>query len=204
MSKKILVMLFLVMLIRAVQASEIKAMVGPNWSKYLFSSEIDSLARQQKTGYGIGLGWALALSRKMKLEVNALFNEKGANAALEYSPGKTIPGLYKNTSISFPFLYKYQFQEKASPYVALGPEIVFILSHYLQFPTDGEKLDISDNTRKNVLAINFVLGYEYPLGQWSLFAEIRYNRWLSNFLTGSEASVKSESVAIMLGGVYHL
>jgi hypothetical protein len=63
---------------------------------------------------------------------------------------------------------------------------------------------LADSTRKIVLAINFVLGYEYPLGQWGLFAEFRYNRWLSNFLTGSEASVKSESVAIMLGGVYHL
>jgi len=204
MSKKFLIMFFLLILIQVVQASEIKAMVGPNWNKYLFSSEIDSLARQQKTGFGIGLGWALALNRKMKLEANALFNEKGANAALEYSPEKTIPVLYKNTSISFPFFYKYQFQENASPYVALGPEFVFILSHHLQFLTNGEKLDLSDNTRKNVLAFNFVLGYEYPLGRWGLFVEIRYHRWLSNFLIGSGASVKSESITIMLGGVYHL
>jgi len=196
--------LFFFLLSLAAQAGEIKAMIGPNWNKYLFSSEIDTLNRQQKTGVGIGLGWAMALNQKMKLEVNALLSRKGAKAFLEYLPGKTVPGIYKNTSLAFPVLFKYQLKEKATPYAALGPEFVFILSHHLLFPDGGDSVDLSDNTRKFVMAFNFLLGYEYPAGQWRLFAEIRYNRWLGNFLTGAEAAVKSESVAIMLGGVYHL
>jgi len=204
MNNKISAALFLFMLSLALQAGEVKAMIGPNWSKYLFSSEIDALNRQQKTGFGIGLGWATPLNRKMKLEVNALLSGKGAKVALVSSPGKSIPGVYKNTSIAFPVLFKYQLKEKATPYAALGPEIVFILSHHLHFPEGGNSVDISYNTRKFIIAFNVLLGYEYPVGQWSLFAEIRYNRWLGNFLTHADAAVKSESMAIMLGGVYHL
>jgi hypothetical protein len=86
----------------------------------------------------------------------------------------------------------------------LGPEFVFILSHHLHFPEGGNSVDISDNTRKFIVAFNVLLGYEYPIGQWSLFAEIRYNRWLGNFLTPADAAVKSESMAIMLGCIYYL
>jgi hypothetical protein len=204
MNKKILAALFLFLLALAAAASEIKAMIGPNWNKYLFSSEISSLNRQQKTGFNIGLGWAFALNQKMKLEVNALYGEKGAKASLEYAPGKTIPGIYKNTAISFPIFFKYQLKEKASPYAALGPEFVFIVSHYLRISASEDNIDLSDNTKKFVLAFNVLLGYEWPIGAWGLFAEIRYNRWLSNFLIDPEATLKSESVAIMLGGVYYL
>ena len=158
MKNKIMAALFLFLLSRAAQAGEIRVMVGPNWSKYLFSSEIDYLNRQQKSGFGIGLGWAMAVNRNMKLEVNALFGEKGAKASLEYSPGKTVPGIYKNASISFPFLFKYQLKEKATPYAALGPELVFIVSHHLRLPESGDTINIADNTRKIVLAFNCSAG----------------------------------------------
>jgi hypothetical protein len=204
MKNKIMAALFLFLLSRAAQAGEIRAMVGPNWSKYLFSSEIDYLNRQQKSGFGIGLGWALAVNRNMKLEVDALFGEKGAKASLEYSPGKTVPGIYKNASISFPFLFKYRLSEKATPYAALGPELVIIVSHHLRLPESGDNINIADNTRKVILAYTVLLGYEWPVGTLSLFAEIRYDRWLGNFWLDPRASVKSESVAIMLGGVYRL
>ena len=62
MKNKIMAVLFLLLLTRAAPASEIRAMVGPNWSKYLFSSEIDYLNRQQKSGFGVGLGWAMAVN----------------------------------------------------------------------------------------------------------------------------------------------
>jgi hypothetical protein len=204
MNNKIKAAFFVCLISLAAQASEIRIMAGPNLSKYLFSDEINNLNRRQKVGFGMGLGWAYPINQKMKLEVNALYSERGAKAFLEYAPGKTVPGIYTNTSIAFPFLFKYQLKEKASPYAALGPELVFVVSHHLRLPESGNNVNISDNTRNIVLAFNFLLGYEWPVGAWSLFAEIRYDRWLSSFLKGSAASVKSESVAIMLGGAYHL
>lgn len=204
MNNKMQAALLFLLLAKAAEAGEIRAMAGPNWSKYLFSGEINDLNRQQKTGFAFGLGWAYTLNQKLKLEVNALFSERGAKTFLEFTPGKMVAGTYINTSIAFPFLFKYQLKEKATPYAALGPELVFILAHHLRLPESGDNINIADNTRKFVIAFNLLLGYEWPVGAWNLFAEIRYDRWLGNFLRDPRASVKSESVTIMLGGVYHL
>ena len=62
------------------------------------------------------------------------------------------------------------------------PNLCFIISHHLKFPENEDDLDLLDNTKKFILAFNALLGYELPIGQWGLFAEIRYNRWLGNFL----------------------
>jgi opacity protein-like surface antigen len=204
MKNKTATALFIFMLSQAAPASEIKAMLGLNSGKYIFSSEINSLNRQQKTGFGIGLGWAFKLKRNMKLEINALYSQKGAKASIAYTPDKTVSGFYKNTSIGLPVFFKYQFKEKASPYIALGPEFVFVFSHNFIIPESGDDLDLIDNTKKFILAFNATLGYEWPIGQWGLFAEVRYSRWLSNFLIDPEITAKSESFTFLLGGVYYL
>lgn len=195
---------FLLLLTQIASASEIKAMIGMNWNKYLFSGEINSLNHQQKTGFDIGAGWAFNLNQKMKLEINALYCQKGAKASIEYAPDNTVSGFYKNTTIGFPILLKYQFKDKISPYIALGPEFVFIVSHHFKIPASKDDYDLFANTKKFILAFNALLGYEWPIGQWGLFTEIRYNRWLGNFLIDPEATVKSESFTFLLGGVYYL
>jgi hypothetical protein len=204
MNNKIAATLFLSFLAQAAPASEIKAMIGMNSSKYLFSNEINSFKLQQKTGFGVGLGWAFNLNQKIKLEINVLYSQKGAKASIAYTPDKAVSGFYKNTTIGFPFFFKYQFKDKASPYAAMGPEFVFIVAHHFKIPESGDDLDLLDNTKKFILAFNALLGYEWPIGQWGLFAEVRYSRWLSNFLNYPEATVKSESFTFLLGGVYYL
>lgn len=204
MKNKIAAAFFLLLLAQAASASEIKAMIGMNFNKYLFSSEINSLNHQQKTGFGVGLGWAFNLNQNMKLEINALYSQKGAKTSITYAPDNIVSGIYKNSTLGFPFLFKYQFMDKASPYVALGPEFVFITSHHLIFPESEEDFDLRGNTKTFVLAFNALLGYEWPIGQWGLFAEVRYSRWLSNFLIDPAATVRSESFTFLLGGVYYL
>jgi hypothetical protein len=49
-----------------------------------------------------------------------------------------------------------------------------------------------------------LLGYELPLNHWRLLAEVRYNRWLGNFLSDPEATAKTETVALVLGAAYTL
>jgi opacity protein-like surface antigen len=204
MSKKILQMLLLVFLGRMAMANEVKFLIGMNSSKYLFSSEISSLNRQQKTGLATGLGWSMDIKTKLKFEINLLYSQKGAKVELPFATDKSVSGIYKNSSLSLPLFLKYQLNDKASPYAALGPEFVFILSHQLQIPASGGDFPLLDNTRKFVFAFNVLLGYEWPIGQWGFFAEVRYNRWLSNFWVDGQGSVKSEAVAILLGGIYYL
>jgi len=194
----------LLLLARSAPAGEIKALLGVHASKYLFSSEITSLSRQQKSGLDFGLGYAFAIGPKMMLEADVLYSEKGAKAGLMYAPGSQVPGIYRNTSIGIPLLFKYKLTPGASPYAALGPEFVFILSHHLELTDSGTNIDIYDNTKKFVLAFNVLLGYELPLDQWRLLAEVRYNRWLGDFLSDPGAAAKTESVALVLGAAYSL
>ena len=151
-------------------------------------------------GLAIGMGYALAINPNMMVEIHAIFNEKGAKTELAYAPGKTASGTYSNRAISLPLFFMYHFKEGATPYAGLGPEFSFILAHKLTIPEYDESFDITDNTNKFIVAFNVALGYELPLGQWGLFAEVRYNRGISNLLISPDASVKSESVSFRSGG----
>jgi hypothetical protein len=200
--RKTILFLLLLLPARLAVAGEFKTLLGIHSNKYLFSSEFTSLNRQQKSGLAFGLGYAMEIAPKMKLEAQALYSEKGARASLADMPGKTVPGPYSNTAITVPVFFSYRFREGDSPYVALGPEFNFILSHELAIPEYSEILDIADNTNKLIFALNAALGYELPLGRWGLFAELRYNRWLSDLLKSPDAAVKSESVSFLIGGIY--
>jgi opacity protein-like surface antigen len=203
MKKTMIGLILTLLLAQAVPANEIKAMLGFQASKYLFSSEITSLNRQQKTGLAFGLGYAFEINPKMMLEAHVIYSGKGAKTELEYAPGKTVPATYSNQALSFPLFFTYRLKEGATPYAAVGPEFNFILAHKLTIEQD-ESINISDSTNKFILGVNVALGYELPSGQWGLFAEIRYNRWLSDLLKNPDAAVKSESVSLVLGGIYYL
>ena len=204
MNRKLSAVLFFFLMARTIQASEIRAMFGMNLSKYLFADSNDSLNRQQKTGLDFGLGWAFNLNVNIKLEVNAMYSQGGTKASIAYTPDSLVSGFYRNTSLTFPIFLKYGFKTKASPYIAAGPEFIFLLSHHLLFPEIEEDFDLSDNTKKFILAFVAMLGYELPFGKWSLTAELRYSRWLSNFLNDPQTAARSESFALLLGGVYYL
>lgn len=204
MRRKLVAALFIFLFAQAIRANEIKAMAGINFSKYLFSGPIDSLNRQQKTGCDFGFGCIFDINVNLKLEINAFYSQRGAKVSIAYTPDTTVSGYYKNITINFPLFFKYQFTDKASPYIALGPEFIFVTAHHLIFPESGDVLDLIDNTKKFILALDAVLGYEWPLGQWGLSAEIRYSRRLGNLLIHPEAKVGSESVTFLLGGVYYL
>jgi opacity protein-like surface antigen len=203
MKNAMITVLLTLLLAQAAPANEVKAMLGIQASKYLFSSEITNLNRQQKTGLAFGLGYAFAINPKMTLEAHAAFMAKGSRASLEFAPGETASVTYSNQVLALPLFFEYRLKEGATPYAAIGPEFNFILAHRL-VPEHGESIDIADNTNKFIFAINVALGYELPCGQWGLFAEVRYNRWLSDLMKGPDASVKGESVSILLGGIYYL
>ena len=204
MKKIISATFFTIILFQSMWASDFKAMLGLNSSKYVFSSSTQSLEQQQKSGMAFGLGWAFVIAPKMKLEIEAVYGQKGAKVAITNAPAETVSGIYKNTSIGLPIFFKYQFKENASPYFAFGPEFGLITSHHLIFPESKVNYDLSSTTKKLIIAFNASLGYEIPFDKWGLFAEVRYNRWLSNFLDDPVATMKSESFVFLIGGIYYL
>lgn len=182
----------------------IKAILGLHNSKYLFPIDAYTLERQGATGLGFGVGYALDLAPKFQLEAHVLYGAKGAKAALAYAPDGKTEATYRNTALSLPLFISCRFRPQATPYVALGPEINLLLSHELSIPEYPEPFDLGDATRKLVFAFNAAAGYELPLGRWGLFAEIRYNRWVSDLLKGAEAAVHVEAVSFLVGGIYYL
>lgn len=204
MKTKIVAALFLLLLARQASADGIKGILGLNFSKYLFSAEFTGLNRQQKSGPAFGLGYAFAINPQMTLEADAIYSAKGAQASFEYAAGKLVAGTYDIDMIAIPIFFQYRLKEGSSPYVAAGPEFNFILSHTLEIPEYSERFDIAKNTNRLILALNVALGYELSLGRWGLFAEARYNRWLSNMLKDPGAPVKSETVTLAAGGILYL
>lgn len=204
MKNRIITIFFVFFLAHVMDANEIKVLLGMNSSNYMFSNSTDLLQTQQKIGMAFGLGWAFSLNKNMKIEIDAMFNQKGTKATITYTADTVIPAVYKNSSIAIPVFFKYQFREKASPYFSFGPEFVFITSHHMIFPESNGEYDLSDNTRKLILAFNAAIGYEYPIGKWGLSAEIRYNHWFSSLLIDPEAAVKSSAFTFLLGGIYYL
>jgi opacity protein-like surface antigen len=186
------------------QAGEIRAMFGLDSNKYIFSSDIDALTHEHKGGSDFGLGWSFTLNPRMKLEAEVQYAKKGAKTTLAYIPGHTLQGIYRNTSIGIPILFRYQLKERRTPYAAIGPEIVFLLAHHLEIQETGENYDLSEYTKKTVLAFNAILGYEFSFSRWGMFAELRYERWLGNFLVDAQATAKSESLCLFIGATYYL
>jgi hypothetical protein len=204
MKHRIPAAVLLLLLALTAPAAEIKVLLDVHSSKYLFSDEVTALNRKQKSGLAIGLGYAFEISPKVKLEANIIYSEKGAKTELVLAPGTTLPGIFRNTSIAVPVFFKYKLKRGSSPYAALGPEFVFIQSHDLEIPELEYKFDLSDNTKKFIMAFNILLGYEVPLGPWRLFAEGRFNRWLGSFLVDPEATVRTECVSLVIGVAYTL
>ncbi|MBN2346256.1 MAG: outer membrane beta-barrel protein [Candidatus Aminicenantes bacterium] len=204
MKKAALFLLLLGFLLQTSSAVEIKALLGMNSSKYQFPSAGNALDTRARQGMSAGIGCATDLNAKIKLEINAMYKDQGVKTTLQYSPDNPVDGIYVIRSIAVPLFFKYRLKENASPYAALGPECVFVISHRLELPGQGENFDLSDNTKKFMFGYNAVLGYELPLGRWALLAEFRYNRWLGSFLADTQAAVKMESLGFILGGVIRL
>ena len=201
MKRTILIVLAL-LAVRGLMADEVKAMLGVHSSKYFFSSEVTSLARRQKTGLSVGLGYAREIAPRLMLEGRAVFLEKGAKTAIAYAPGKEALGTYRCSVLSVPLLACYRLRDGASPYFAAGPEFDLVLSHKLRLAGSEDSIDISDNTNKIMFGIAAALGYAVPLERWKGFVELRYDRWLSDLWKGPAAKAGGETVSLLAGAAY--
>lgn len=203
MKRTILLMLTL-LAAQVLMADEVKALLGVQSSKYLFSGEVASLERRQKTGLSFGLGYAREIAPRLKLEGRIILGEKGAKAAIPYAPGQKALGTYHCSVLAVPLFASYRLRDGTSPYFAIGPEFDFVLSHRLRLPEYEENIDIADNTNKFMFGITAALGYGIRLERWGAFIELRYDRWLSDLWKSPEAKVRGETVGLLAGAIYYL
>ena len=173
--------------------------VGINTSKYLFSEEITQIEHKQRTALSNGLGLSFQLKERFVLEINSIFNTGGAKTQISYTPDMHFSGIYRNTNLAFPIIGKYRFLPISTPYLGIGPEFIYILSHNLEIPEMGKKYSVLDMTKRLNLGLTLIAGYEYKIKNLILFGEFRYNRWLTNFFKDATATIKSESWSFYIG-----
>ena len=153
---------------------------GINTSKYLFSDEITQIEHKQKTTLSGGLGISLQLKDKIILEINAIYNTGGAKTHISYSPELKLTGIYRNTNLAFPIIVKYKFLPISTPYFAIGPELIYILSHNLEIPEIETKYNVLNETHRFNLGLTLVAGYEYKINNLLHFTELRFSHEFTN------------------------
>jgi opacity protein-like surface antigen len=180
-------------------AMSYKLFTGINTSKYLFSKEITQIEHKQRTALSSGLGISFQFTDRICLEVNGIFYSGGAKTQISYASDMQLSGIYRNTNLAFPIIVKYKFLPITTPYLGIGPEFIYILSHNLEIPGIEKKYNILNETHRLNLGLTLVAGYEYKIKNLTLFGELRYNRWFTSFLKDTTATIKNKSWAFYIG-----
>jgi hypothetical protein len=180
-------------------AMNFKLFSGLNTSKYLFSSKITQIDQKKSTAVNIGFGISFQLEDLIFLEFNGIYGSGGAKTQISYSPNIQLAGIYRNTYLAIPIIIKYKLKPLATPYLGIGPELIYIFSHNLEIPEMEIKSNVLDTTKRFNLGLTLLAGYECKLKNMTLFGEIRYNRWFTNFFKDIIATVKSESWTFYIG-----
>jgi hypothetical protein len=218
--KKFLLVLLIFSFVSVANAQELKFMLGGSFSKYeikpegyFVSAEGDYLNNETsyKNGFLVGIGVEFALSRRMAVEVDALYFQKGSRIHHVYSLLEKYisPEDFTLRISSIPALIKFKFFSSSSLYVLAGGELSIILSH--KKPPDAwvaiagidpsGTIEISNTNKKFDHGLVFGAGYELKTEVISFFIEARYHLGLGNIVKKPIYwdSAKTRSIAFILG-----
>jgi hypothetical protein len=160
-----------------------------------------------KPGLQGGIGIELSLTKKIAVEIEGLYFQKGTH----YVYGRRKEGNIKHVLnvISLPILIKFNILRGSSPYVVYGYEYSIILSHEYSDTVIGriqEEQNVKDFTKSQDHALVLGLGYEVRKKPFSFYIEGRYHQGLKNISRGYELYpvLKTETMVLLLGLKIHL
>ncbi len=151
---------------------------------------------------GLGLGGVIdyALKQNLHLHIEPMYLQKGSK--IESGTQKMT---YKTTYIEIPLLVKYGFQTggNIAPYVMAGPSLGFNLD--AKFDVEGQGEVDDDETKIFDFGVGLGGGASMPMGNNSIFAEVRYVLGLPNVnKDDSEPEVKNRGLQIFAGITFPL
>lgn len=150
------------------------------------------------------------ISKNFGIEINVLYNNQKTNWDFrEFDPyyGVIVDGdaTFTLQSISLPVLAKVKFPSKqATPFLGIGPEIGFILSHKGKIKitanglSDEATTDLMDSTGTLNFGIVLCFGVDIDLNEVRLTPEIRFNLGLVD-LDESSTIAKSSQISLFFG-----
>jgi hypothetical protein len=211
-------------LVSGARAAEIKLLGGASLSSYsICPKEVGdwySASLRYQTAYrsgflvGAGLEWPLV--RKVSLEIDILYFQKGSQVTGSGYSDSRLDYEYTLNVVSLPVLVKIKPLPHSSPYLVHGGELFYVLAHkcaytYHPYPLQNGYApttsieDIKKGTRSFGLGAVVGAGWEIEHRGAAFFVELRYHFGLLNILaeegSGSLgiASMKPNSQAILCG-----
>lgn len=220
MKKVSLALMVILILVWPLQAMEFKRIIGPVFSSfsrpwpvpypevYLLdygSGSTLSPFKDNRFSFFGGLGLGFILSRKLELEIEALYKETGGQYRVDYSFFDCYIYEFQLKEISFPFLLKTHFWKKSRPYLLSGMDFSFILSHRCQLFYQPElnqilekvmEADLKNLTRKTDLALVLGLGFEAAVNKRRVFVESRFELGLPDLYRGAALTDEGRPVKV--------
>lgn len=197
--KKIITMLFLLMISMQLQAQDWNFGVkgGVNFASFT-GSDADDFQIENRTGFHVGALTGFKFSPSVGAQLEVMYNTLGGKADLLLVDdlGNEIPGeaTFKLEYISVPVLVQYFPLQDLS--LETGPQISFETTSEVEAESEGEKisLGLEDETSSVDFAWVFGVGYELP---YNLLLQGRYMLGLSDVY--DETNMKHSVLQISVG-----
>jgi len=173
-----------------------KLLGGLAWGKYAADWDMGNVLKPGHL-FGLGFEWG---SGRLNCEVDALyFLKTGAYPSRGWD--------YEMGEISVPFMAKYKFLSRSTPFVLAGCEAAYVLSHKQRpGPSGGDTVyDMIDNTRRIDYGLVVGAGFALELGALSLELSGRYHHGLAKVsgLGYREYDLQTREWVVVLGLLFN-
>jgi len=204
-TKKILIVGLTIVSVSGLYADGIKLMGGLNLSKYAASTKGESPGWSYKPGLCVGAGFEFDLSesRKIAIEIDALFVQKKGRRGEDPNQTNT-ERTYILNSLRFPVLARFQFKTDLPFYLLGGSEFSLIMSHKQEQRSGNQKsqVDFKESTKRTDLGVVLGVGFEIKIREFqTVFIEGRYHFGFVNIAQEIEdlESLKTHALLIVIG-----
>ncbi len=169
-----------------------KLLGGLAWGKYAADWDMGNVLKPGHL-FGLGFEWG---SGRLAVEVDALyFLKTGAYPSRGWD--------YEMGEISVPFMAKYKFLARSTPFVLAGCEAAYVLSHKQRpGPSGGDTVyDMIDNTRRIDYGLVAGAGFDLEVGSLTLELSGRYHHGLAKVsgLGYREYDLQTREWVVVLG-----
>ncbi len=187
---------------------------GLNLANVSVDPEPSGVSFDMRTGIGVGgdIEFSLSASNKLTLRADVLYMMKGTKYnedGVDPNYGAyTIEATYKlDELVVAPFLVFRFPSGGATPFIQVGPELGFNLTHKYdldyeftdQNVSGSESGDIEDWASMN-FGLNFGGGVAIPAGKGEVLFDARYNLGLKNMYTGTgDETDKTNGIQFLIG-----
>ena len=206
-----------IMLVSTVYAQEFKFIGGVNTSEYITGNHIHLLHSTvpisaplnadsyykwgYKSGFLIGAGVEYPLNKKISIEIDVLYFQRGSKFKLIDVPN--WEKIYSLNVISFPILIKIKPYTYTSPYIVGGGEFSIVLSHQdeVTFEDNVTINNIRWRTKSCYTGLVLGGGFEIKLLKFFVFIEGRYHLGLNDIQKEPRhwESMRTNSMALIIG-----